>query len=299
MSSLEITPTQSTWTPEQRRMLSVVISGRATEDELLLLLARCQQTGLSPFQGDLFAISRGGKLTITLGLEGFRKVANRWASERGFMIGNLPPVFYDKTGAEFPFPINNLHAVRYTAVVRGPDFEVEHTRVHRLEDFQNGSPFWKKSPANMLLKTCECAALRAVAPEYLGQVFAPEEFVAATDEKVSAPPVENPWALDDGNEEPRPGYESGDAKRHLVGVLEQDGTTYERAVEAAKSAWAFVDPGDFIDPETMLKLVETARIEVENIAADEDGDQPVEESVKPRKKAPSKKSDTPFSEAKT
>ena len=173
MSSLEITPTQSTWTPEQRKMLSVVISGRATEEELLLLLARCQQTGLSPFQGDLFAISRGGKLTITLGLEGFRKVANRWASERGYMVGNLPPIFYDKSGAKFDFPIENLHAVRYTAVVRGPQFEVEHTRVHRLEDFQNGSPFWRKSPANMLLKTCECAALRAVAPEYLGQIFAP------------------------------------------------------------------------------------------------------------------------------
>ena len=169
------------WTPEQTQLISSTIAPGCSNDELRLFAYACQRTGLDPFSKQIYAIKRGGKMTIQAGIDGLRSIAERtgqldgsetfWCGEDGqwqdVWLAKTPPaaaktIIYRK-GAAHPF-----------------------VGVARFADYNAGQGLWSKMPAAMIAKCSEALALRKAFPADLSGVYSTDEMQQAEAEPVEA-----------------------------------------------------------------------------------------------------------------
>ena len=194
------------WTPEQTQLISSTIAPGCSQDELRLFAYACQRTGLDPFSKQIYAIKRGGKMTIQAGIDGLRSIAERtgqldgsetfWCGADGewrdVWLDSKPPaaaktIIY-RRGASRPF-----------------------VGVARFADYNAGQGLWNKMGAAMIAKCSEALALRKAFPADLSGVYTTDEMdQSETVEPVTVtaqPPA--PAAL--------PAQPSGDAKLFQAG----------------------------------------------------------------------------------
>lgn len=162
------------WTPEQTQLISTTIAPGCSGDELRLFAYACQRTGLDPFSKQIYAIKRGGKMTIQAGIDGLRSIAERtgqldgsetlWCGDDGqwqdVWLSSKPPaaaktIIYRK-GASHPF-----------------------VGVARFADYNGGQGLWSKMPAVMIAKCSEALALRKAFPADLSGVYSTDEMQQA------------------------------------------------------------------------------------------------------------------------
>jgi phage recombination protein Bet len=172
------------WTPEQTQLISSTIAPGCTGDELRLFAYACQRTGLDPFSKQIYAIKRGGKMTIQAGIDGLRSIAERtgqldgsetyWCGEDGVWadvwLGSKPPAaaktIIHRRGASHPF-----------------------VGVARFADYNAGQGLWSKMPAAMIAKCSEALALRKAFPADMSGVYSSDEMDQATVEPVTVTAV--------------------------------------------------------------------------------------------------------------
>jgi phage recombination protein Bet len=188
------------WTPEQTQLISTTIAPGCSNDELRLFAYACQRTGLDPFSKQIYAIKRGGKMTIQAGIDGLRSIAERtgqldgsetlWCGDDGqwtdVWLGSKPPAAAKTTiwrkGAGHPF-----------------------TGVARFADYNAGQGLWSKMGATMIAKCSEALALRKAFPADLSGVYSTDEM-----EQAEVQPVTVTAA-------PAPALPAGDAKIFAAG----------------------------------------------------------------------------------
>jgi phage recombination protein Bet len=164
------------WTPEQTQLIATTIAPGCSNDELRLFAYACQRTGLDPFSKQIYAIKRGGKMTIQAGIDGLRAIAERtgeldgstteWCGDDGqwsdVWLGSKPPAAAKTTiwrkGSAHPF-----------------------TGVARFADYNAGQGLWSKMPAAMIAKCSEALALRKAFPANLSGVYSTDEMAQADD----------------------------------------------------------------------------------------------------------------------
>jgi phage recombination protein Bet len=168
------------WTPEQTQLISTTIAPGCSNDELRLFAYACQRTGLDPFSKQIYAIKRGGKMTIQAGIDGLRAIAERtgqldgsetyWCGEDGdwkdVWLGSKPPAaaktIIHRKGSQHPF-----------------------VGVARYADYNAGQGLWSKMGAAMIAKCSEALALRKAFPADLSGVYGAEEMQQADVEPVA------------------------------------------------------------------------------------------------------------------
>jgi len=164
------------WTPEQTQLISTTIAPGCSNDELRLFAYACQRTGLDPFSKQIYAIKRGGKMTIQAGIDGLRSIAERtgqldgsetlWCGDDGtwqdVWLSSKPPAAAKTTiwrkGAGHPF-----------------------TGVARFADYNAGQGLWSKMGATMIAKCSEALALRKAFPADLSGVYSTDEMDQAVE----------------------------------------------------------------------------------------------------------------------
>ena len=164
------------WTPEQTQLISTTIAPGCSNDELRLFAYACQRTGLDPFSKQIYALKRGGKMTIQAGIDGLRSIAERtgqldgsesyWCGDDGVWVDvwlNSKPPAAAKTvlhrkGATHPF-----------------------VGVARFADYNAGQGLWSKMPATMIAKCSEALALRKAFPADLSGVYSTDEMDQAVE----------------------------------------------------------------------------------------------------------------------
>jgi phage recombination protein Bet len=164
------------WTPEQTQLISTTIAPGCSNDELRLFAYACQRTGLDPFSKQIYAIKRGGKMTIQAGIDGLRSIAERtgqldgsethWCGEDGVWtdvwLASKPPAaaktILHRKGASHPF-----------------------VGVARFQDYNAGQGLWSKMPAAMIAKCSEALALRKAFPADLSGVYSTDEMDQAVE----------------------------------------------------------------------------------------------------------------------
>jgi phage recombination protein Bet len=243
------------WTPEQTQLISTTIAPGCSADELRLFAYACQRTGLDPFSKQIYAIKRGGKMTIQAGIDGLRAIAERtgeldgsiteWCGEDGqwvdVWLNSKPPAAAKTTiyrkGSQHPF-----------------------TGVARFADYNAGQGLWSKMPAAMIAKCSEALALRKAFPANLSGVYSTDEMQQA--DVTTVEPVTVAAA---------PALPAGDAKVFSAGKAAiAKATTLEaltKVTERMEARKGDLSPEQF---KTLMELALAKEQELVPAAADED-----------------------------
>ena len=174
------------WTPEQTALISSTIAPGCTADELKLFAYACQRTGLDPFSKQIYAIKRGGKLTIQAGIDGLRSIAER----SGQLDGSATFWIGDNEGSQWSdvWLGSKPPAAAKTIIYRkgcGHPF----VGVARFQDYNAGQGLWSKMPSAMLAKCSEALALRKAFPADMSGVYTVDEMEQAEPVTVTAAPA--------------------------------------------------------------------------------------------------------------
>lgn len=166
--------TQPAFSREQVELIKTQIAKGANDAELALFLAQCQRTGLDPFSRQIYWISRGGRGSTQVSIDGFRVIAERsgemdgqechWCAQDGawldVWLSKEPPaaarVLVYRKGCSKPFP-----------------------GIAKWTEYSQPSQMWTKMPANQLAKCAEALALRKAFPHQLSGLYTPDEMAQA------------------------------------------------------------------------------------------------------------------------
>lgn len=200
-----------------------------SDDEWRLLVATAERTQLDPVARQLFAIKRGGRMSIQTSIDGFRLVAER--STR--YAGQIGPHWCgtDGTWRDVWLAKENPAAAR-VGVLRA-DFKEPLFAIAKWNEYAQSGGMWTKMPALMLGKCAESLALRRAFPQELSGLYTAEEM--GQSEATPRVPAQRHPANDE--EGPPPGAEAEDLRERIAALLpdvpEQKRSAVERAVKVA------------------------------------------------------------------
>jgi phage recombination protein Bet len=187
----------------------------ASLGEQLLFLHTCQRTGLDPAARQIYAISRMQwdpdtkervkKLTIQVGIDGFRLIADRTHEYVGNETSGMGPVNPQTRAPEWV-------AVTVRRCIGGVDRDFKGVAYYDeyVQTKKDGTPndMWRRMPRNMLAKCAEAQALRKAFPQDLSGLYTDDEMgpdATVTREAPAPPPV--PQAPTTVTREPAPAPE--------------------------------------------------------------------------------------------
>jgi len=174
-----------TWTPEQQQLISSSIAPGCTADELKLFAYACQRTGLDPFSKQIYAIKRGGKLTIQAGIDGLRSIAER-SNE---LDGSATYWIGDTEGSQWTDVwLGSKPPAAAKTIIYRKGCSHSFVGVARYADYA-GQGLWSRMPSAMLAKCSEALALRKAFPADMSGVYTVDEMEQAETVTITATPT--------------------------------------------------------------------------------------------------------------
>jgi phage recombination protein Bet len=161
----KFTPSNSQFDDSQIELIKNSICKGASHEELQFFLMACQRTGLDPFAKQIYSVPRGGQRTIQTSIDGFRLIADRTGR---YAPGREPSFEYDKNG-------NLISATAYVKKQTRDGTWHEVSANASFNEYNAGTPLWKKMPKAMLSKCAESLALRKSFPSEMSGLYTQEE----------------------------------------------------------------------------------------------------------------------------
>jgi phage recombination protein Bet len=164
------------WTPEQAQLISTTIAPGCSNDELRLFAYACQRTGLDPFSRQIYAIKRGGKLTIQVSIDGLRSIA-----ERTGQLDGSQSYWCGPDGVWVDAWLDSKPPAAAKTVIHRKGCAHPFSATARFADFNAGQGLWSKMPSVMIAKCSEAQALRRAFPADLSGVYSTDEMDQAVE----------------------------------------------------------------------------------------------------------------------
>ena len=164
------------YTTEQLAIIKKTVADGCTDSEFGLFVEVCKSTGLNPFARQIYAIKRGGKLTIQTAIDGYRVMAER----TGKYAGQVGPFWCGEDGEWKDVWLSTTAPVACKVGVLRRDFSEPMWAVARTAAYrQDTNGLWKTMPDVMIAKCAEALALRKAFPEQIRGVYTAEEMEQA------------------------------------------------------------------------------------------------------------------------
>ncbi|MBT4050079.1 MAG: phage recombination protein Bet [Nitrospina sp.] len=151
------------FTSSQIQLIKSQIAVGASDDQLNLFLHVASRAGLDPLAKQIYAIQRGGKMTIQTAIDGFRAIADR----TGHHISTSDAVFEEENGRIIKATVTVQKAVKGLV----GDF----TATAYFNEYNANGPMWKKMPHAMIAKCAEALALRKAFSVQLTGLYTSDE----------------------------------------------------------------------------------------------------------------------------
>jgi len=192
-TNLAVIPQPREFSRDEMSVIKDVIARGASDVELKMFVAMAQKLGLDPLSKQIHCVKRrarladgsyGDAMTIVVGIDGYRLVAERTGR---YCPGKAPTYEYDAHGRV-------TSATAYVLKLAGGSWH-EVSAVAFWEEYaqlnKDGQPtaMWSKMPRLMLAKCAEALALRRAFPAELSGVYTDDEMQQAANEPSPAPVV--------------------------------------------------------------------------------------------------------------
>lgn len=161
---------------DQLDLLKRTYAAGTTDDEFALFMNTSHRLGLDPFARQVYAIKRGGKLTIQVGIDGFRAVAER----TGDLDGQDGPYWCGDDGIWVDAWLHEDAPQAAKIHIYRKGCARPFTGVATLRSYTQGTNgLWKTMPDVLLAKCAESLALRKAFPSSLAGVYTADEMAQA------------------------------------------------------------------------------------------------------------------------
>lgn len=161
-----------TFSEEQKFIIKNVIAKGLSEDEFKMFLYICMRHSLDPIARQIYAVKRGGQMTIQTGIDGLRLIAER--------TGKYAP----GKATEFQYG-ENKKLVSATAFVKKKVDNEWHeiSATAFMSEYLVNNTMWQKMPHVMLEKCAEARAIRRAFPSDTSGIYTEDEMQQATNVK--------------------------------------------------------------------------------------------------------------------
>jgi phage recombination protein Bet len=180
MTTTDIVPMK--FSKPQIEILKRTVAAGVSNEEFYFFLEVCKSRGLNPFNREIYAIPREGKMTIQLGIDGLRLLAERSGKYRG----QLGPFFCGADGIWKEEWIEDGPPVAAKVGIKRPDFDQTMWAVARYKSYvqyqsDKVTPMktWAKFPEVLLAKCAEALCIRRTYPAEVGGLYTNEEMMQA------------------------------------------------------------------------------------------------------------------------
>lgn len=244
---------QQQLTRDQIELIKRTIAKDCTDDELGLFVQQCNRTGLDPFNRQIYAIKRGGKMGIQTSIDGFRLVAER---SRKY-AGQVGPLWCGQDGQWREVWLEREPPAAAKVGVLRTDFAEPLWRVATYKSFkQDSNPLWKSMPDQMLAKCAESQALRAAFPHELSGLYTSDEMDQANDERPVQPRQPAGYA----------GFDDLCAAYHAIGDMSDAVVAHEAWIECNREVKANADAMTKAQYRELKTLCEDAKAYIDTLA---------------------------------
>jgi phage recombination protein Bet len=152
------------FTQQEISIIKGTMNFNMSDTDLKVFLHVCRHTNLDPLSKQIYAIPRGGKMTIQTSIDGFRLIADRTGK---YAPGRPTQYHYDENG-------NIFAATAFVKKFVGGEWHEIGEQAFMCEYAGNNS-FWKKMPSVMISKVAEARALRRAFPSDLSGLYTSDE----------------------------------------------------------------------------------------------------------------------------
>ena len=181
-TTLPATIPPPTYSRDQIDLIKRQIAVGATDDELRLFLHACAQSKLDPLSRQIYAIKRGGKMTIQTGIDGLRLIAQRSGEYRG-QVGPLwcgvDGVWHDVWTAPEPPLAAKVGILR--AGFLEPVWGVARTEAYAARTAAGHfAGLWRTMADTMVAKCAEALGFRKAFPQECSGIYTADELEQAS-----------------------------------------------------------------------------------------------------------------------
>lgn len=159
------------YSKEDVEIIKNQIAKGCSDLELGLFLKVCQKSQLDPFTRQIYAIQRGGKMTIQTSIDGFRLIAQR----SGDYEGQVGPYWCGDDAVWKDVWISNKKPTAAKVGVYRKGFREPTWGIANFKAYEQTSPIWNKMPELMIAKCAESLALRKAYPNELSGLYTEDE----------------------------------------------------------------------------------------------------------------------------
>ena len=184
------------WSVDQKKLVfNTVAKGLSAADQALFE-AVCLSSGLDPLRKEVYAVVRGGRMSIQTGIDGYLKLANQTKELNGMEV-----LFYDDAGNESEVWLKKAPPTACLVRVYRKGADYPFTASCRFDAYSQQNQMWKKFPETMLAKATTTLALRRGFSDVISGIASADEMDQAG--------LAAPEALTQGTPEAKPAPKAG------------------------------------------------------------------------------------------